>query len=85
MTRSMYLRAAAACVALALGVVATAAHAHDGNAGSDNVRPVMKQAVPEAPGKLAVVASRLRARPGVRAASASRVAQCKRCSRSKRS
>ncbi|WP_230961642.1 hypothetical protein [Burkholderia stagnalis] len=57
MTRSMYLRVAAACVALALGVVATAAHAHDGDAGSDNVRPVMKQAVPEAPGKLAVVAT----------------------------
>ncbi|KWK25287.1 cupin domain-containing protein [Burkholderia stagnalis] len=57
MTRSMYLRVAAACVALALGAVATAAHAHDGDARSDNVRPVMKQAVPEAPGKLAVVAT----------------------------
>ncbi|RQR65876.1 cupin domain-containing protein [Burkholderia sp. Bp9126] len=57
MTRSVFLRAAAACVALVLGAVATATHAHDGDAGSDNVRPVLKQAVPEAPGKLAVVAT----------------------------
>lgn len=56
MTRSIFPRAAA-CVALALGAVASAAHAHDGDAGSDSVRPVMKQAVPEAPGKLAVVAT----------------------------
>ncbi|WP_175672754.1 cupin domain-containing protein [Burkholderia ambifaria] len=32
----------------------TAAHAHDAD---DNVHPIMRQAVPEAPGKLAVVAT----------------------------
>ncbi|MGU7768977.1 cupin domain-containing protein [Burkholderia sp. MR1-5-21] len=53
MTRSMFLCAAAAFLA-ALGAASPAAHAHD---GGDAVHPVMKQAVPEAPGKLAVVAT----------------------------
>ncbi|KVD13711.1 cupin [Burkholderia ubonensis] len=53
MTRNVFVRAAA-CAALVLGATMPAAHAHD---GGDNVRSVMKQAVPEAPGKLAVVAT----------------------------
>ncbi|MBN3819797.1 cupin domain-containing protein [Paraburkholderia sp. Se-20369] len=58
MSRRVFPRAAA-CIALALATAAAApaAHAHDSGAGSENVRPVMKQAVPEAPGKLAVVAT----------------------------
>ncbi|KWI44942.1 cupin [Burkholderia ubonensis] len=53
MTRNVFMRAAA-CAALVLGATMPAAHAHD---GGDNVRSVMKHAVPEAPGKLAVVAT----------------------------
>ncbi|KVO34826.1 cupin domain-containing protein [Burkholderia ubonensis] len=53
MTRNVFMRAAA-CAALVLGATMPAAHAHD---GGGNVRSVMKQAVPEAPGKLAVVAT----------------------------
>ncbi|AOK19763.1 cupin [Burkholderia cepacia] len=53
MTRNVFMRAAA-CAALVLGATMPAAHAHD---GGDNVRSVMQQAVPEAPGKLAVVAT----------------------------
>ncbi|OMG71516.1 cupin domain-containing protein [Burkholderia ubonensis] len=54
MTRNVFMRVAA-CAALLLGATMPAAHAHDG--GDSNVRSVMKQAVPEAPGKLAVVAT----------------------------
>ncbi|KVC82498.1 cupin [Burkholderia ubonensis] len=58
MTRNVFMRAAA-CAALMLGATMPAAHAHDGGGGGsgDGARPVMKQAVPEAPGKLAVVAT----------------------------
>ncbi|KVD58940.1 cupin domain-containing protein [Burkholderia ubonensis] len=60
MTRNVFMRAAA-CAALVLGATMPAAHAHahahDGGGSGDGARPVMKQAVPEAPGKLAVVAT----------------------------
>ncbi|KWE50640.1 cupin [Burkholderia ubonensis] len=57
MTRNVFMRAAA-CAALVLGSTMSAAHAHDGGGGSgDGARPVMKQAVPEAPGKLVLVAT----------------------------
>ncbi|HIC7214845.1 TPA: cupin domain-containing protein, partial [Burkholderia stabilis] len=49
------LRRAALCAWLALGaVLPAAAHAHD---TGDNVHAIMRQAVPEAPGKFAVVAT----------------------------
>ncbi|KVT58519.1 cupin domain-containing protein [Burkholderia ubonensis] len=56
MTRNVFMRAAA-CAALVLGATMPAAHAHDGGGSGDGARPVMKLAVPEAPGKLAVVAT----------------------------
>ncbi|WP_185734515.1 cupin domain-containing protein [Burkholderia sp. Bp9031] len=53
-SRSM-LRHALLCTALALGAaLPAAAHAHGAD---DNVHAIMRQAVPEAPGKLAVVAT----------------------------
>ncbi|UVE68189.1 cupin domain-containing protein [Burkholderia pyrrocinia] len=49
------LHRAALCAGLALGAaLPAAAHAHD---AGDNVHAIMRQAVPEAPGKLAVVAT----------------------------
>ncbi|WP_175717095.1 cupin domain-containing protein [Burkholderia anthina] len=49
------LRHAFLCASLALGaVLPAAAHAHD---AGDNVHAIMRQAVPEAPGRLAVVAT----------------------------
>ncbi|MCA8157034.1 cupin domain-containing protein [Burkholderia contaminans] len=50
------LRRAALCASLAAGValLPAAARAHDAR---DNVHTIMQQAVPEAPGKLAVVAT----------------------------
>ncbi|WP_321856874.1 cupin domain-containing protein [Burkholderia cenocepacia] len=46
---------AALCAGLVLGAaLPSAAHAHD---AADNVHSIMQQAVPEAPGKLAVVAT----------------------------
>ncbi|MEK7889320.1 cupin domain-containing protein [Burkholderia contaminans] len=50
------LRRAALCASLAAGValLPDAARAHD---AGDNVHTIMQQAVPEAPGKLAVVAT----------------------------
>ncbi|OXI81671.1 cupin [Burkholderia sp. AU33423] len=50
------LRRAALCASLAAGValLPAAARAHD---AGDNVHTIMQQAVPEAPGKLAVVAT----------------------------
>ncbi|NIF44273.1 cupin domain-containing protein [Burkholderia sp. Tr-862] len=47
------LRRAVLCASLALGVALPAA-AHDAD---DNVHAIMRQAVPEAPGKLAVIAT----------------------------
>nr|WP_175798197.1 cupin domain-containing protein [Burkholderia anthina] len=49
------LRHTLLCASLALGAALPAAvHAHD---AGDNVHAIMRQAVPEAPGKLAVVAT----------------------------
>ncbi|NTY36433.1 MULTISPECIES: cupin domain-containing protein [Burkholderia cepacia complex] len=49
------LQRAALCAGLALGAaLPAAAHAHD---AGDNVHAIMQQAVPEAPGKLVVVAT----------------------------
>jgi quercetin dioxygenase-like cupin family protein len=54
MTRIPFLRAAGWLTMLALGAGASAAYAHD---AGEAVRPVMRQAVPEAPGKLAMIAT----------------------------
>ncbi|VWC68824.1 cupin [Burkholderia lata] len=56
MTHATLLRRAALCAWLAAGaaLLPAAARAHD---AGDNVHTIMQQAVPEAPGKLAVVAT----------------------------
>ncbi|VWD00595.1 cupin [Burkholderia lata] len=56
MTHATLLRRAALCAWLAAGaaLLPAAARAHD---AGDNVHAIMQQAVPEAPGKLAVVAT----------------------------
>ncbi|HIH2751788.1 cupin domain-containing protein [Burkholderia aenigmatica] len=56
MTHATLLRRAALCASLAAGAALLPATARAHDAG-DNVHTIMQQAVPEAPGKLAVVAT----------------------------